>query len=320
MDPYTDEEDDAYGLDICEEEIQEGYDEGVALLQSNSPQNESLTFRCIFCNLKRKDYSLVELLHHASVAATTRGSNGTSKKLGQHKALLEWLEDARQQLAPVQPARLLLGGQLAERHDPVFLWPPVAVLVNVWAQSAASDESIKASLLQHYQEFRPSDVKAYFGYGSITTGHGRPTGWAALKFEETLEGLLNVKAFSTYMDSHDLGKKGWRQRAQQGALGQACYGWQAMEEDLHDQSLPLHGGLKELRDLKRYSRLTECKVLDLERSRQNLDKAEFRRRQIAWSSSRSSGGDRTKSLLQSKRSTKRRRPHRQSGISSSWTL
>lgn len=268
MSPYSDIEDEEPDLDD-EEDISEGYDEGKLRLQKQRPQNSDGSFYCPFCSLKKADFNLPALLHHADVASVSKGFKVKATKLGEHKALSEWLKELQLQKRQTmqQPVQTLVGlrEESAKRRNDVMLWPPAGIILNVGIRQDCTEESVRASLLQYYKDFHPLDAKLYFGRWATV-------GWAVLTFEPSLEGLTNAKAFTTSMTSSGCGKKAWRCKTQQGTLDNVHYGWQALEEDLEDPGLWLsHDGLQDLKDLRRYSRATECEVLKWEREKRVAD-------------------------------------------------
>lgn len=197
-------------------------------------------YRCPFCSEDENDYSLNDLLQHASNVGAAHDRQ--AKEKADHHALARHLKGkpAESSGALLQP--LLMDVQDPEQtQDEQFVWPWTAILVNM-----PNDFFGKSAnrLKEHYSSFHP--VKVHPVYSK-----GRPTRDAVIEFGNDWGGFRNARAFEGHFAMKGYSKICWKEMKCEGT---EPVGWMARADDYNSlgaigELLRKNGDLKTLKDI-----------------------------------------------------------------------
>ena len=270
--------------DISDAEIDEYEGKIYASLMSGDLKvNNGESFSCPFCSGKKKDYTIHNLLQHASGVGAE--PNRPAKDKATHRALAKHLKNGlakspepQSQLIASEPQPLL------NRHEK-FVWPWMGVVANVpteWRDGRQIGESGNR-LKEQLSHFCPLKVTPLWTF----RGH---TGNAVVEFARDWNGFRNALAFEKYFEAEGYGKNDWKQKQNKGSK---LFGWVARGEDhsspgLIGDHLRKNADLKTINDLENEGTHKNKKLVanlanQIEVKNQYLQELQFRYNETAVS-------------------------------------
>ncbi|XP_061340670.1 factor of DNA methylation 4-like [Gastrolobium bilobum] len=236
------------------------------------------TYRCPFC-LDRQDYSVSELLKHASRFA--RGSHSREiKVIAKHSALQLYIDKYLPKNIRPEPVS----------KDQLFVWPWMGIVANIPTEIEngryVGESGSKLREEFTLKGFHPLRVHPLWNHN----GH---SGFAIVEFSKDWDGFINAMNFEKSFEAEQCGKRDYySSRCQRGRL----YGWVARDDDYHLKSvigvhLRKNGDLKtvsgkEAEDKRKTSKLVSGLANTLKMKNKELEQVCSKYDEIDWSLNR----------------------------------